>query len=301
MKVSVIIPTYKRSGFLIRAIQSVYDQDYKDFEVIVIDDNGVGKDFQKNNLELLKKFSGNSNFSYYAMPQNGGACKARNKGAELSSSTVLMFLDDDDYYLPNKISRQIEVLQDPAIDACLCAMRRIDDNEHEIISKENFPRGKDLKSYILDGNCFTTMIAIRKSVFDSLDGFSEISRFQDKYFMYKFYENNFKSFLLQEQLFVLSEHNDERVSLGSITKVTEAYYQLFDFEKKHFNLFDKNEIKAIHGNFYFNLAKIRTGGKRNQRFQGLKFLFKSRNIFKHKILLRLLLSDHLYQKLKKWR
>lgn len=299
MKVSIIIPTYKRSDFLIRAIESVYNQDYKDFEVIVIDDNGEATDFQKSNIELLQKYFTNSNFKYFSLPQNSGACKARNKGAELSHGTVLMFLDDDDYYYPTKISKQMEVLQYTAIDACLCAMKRLDETGFEIVSEENFPRGIDLKSFILNGNCFTSMIAIRKSVFQKIEGFSEISRFQDKYFMYKFHENNFKSYLLQEQLLVLTEHKELRISLGSINKVTEAYYQLFEFEKKHFNLFSKLEQSQLKNRFYLDLALIRTGGKLNHRIQGLKFLIQSKSMFKeYKVLLRLLLSDNLFEKLK---
>ncbi len=300
MKASIVIPTYKRSDFLIRAIESVYNQDYKDFEVVVVDDNGEGTDYQKSNVELLNKYFNNSNFKYFALSNNSGACKARNKGAELSSGIVLMFLDDDDYYYPNKISKQIEVMQDTAIDACLCAMKRLNETGFEIISKENFPRGIDLKSYILNGNCFTSMIAIRKDVFMEMEGFSEISRFQDKYFMYKFYENNFKSYLLQEQLLVLTEHNQERISLGRINKVTEAYYQLFEFEKKYFNLFSKSEQSQLTNQFYLNLASINTGGKWYQRIEGLKFLLKSKSTFKeYKVLLQLLLSYKLFKKLKK--
>ena len=258
MKVSVIIPTYKRSDFLIRAIESVYNQDYKDY----------------------------------------GACFARNEGAKNSDSDILMFLDDDDYYYPNKISQQLIVLANPEIDACLCGMKRIDDSDFEIISKENFPRGNGLKSFILDGNCFTTMIAIRKKVFMEIGGFSEISRFQDKFFMYKFYENNKKDFLLQEQLFVLSEHLQDRISLGNINKISDAYYQLYDFEQKHFDFFSDSEIKLITDRFFLNLARIRVSGNFKQRIDGLKFLTKSKKI-NNKILIKLIFSDKIIKHLKR--
>lgn len=300
MKVSIIIPTFRRSDFLIRAIDSVYKQDYRDFDIIVIDDNGFGTDFQQKNSLLLQKYIALPNFRYTVLSKNSGACIARNHGATISESEILMFLDDDDYYLPNKISKQIEILSNPKIDACLCGMKRIDEKDFEIISNENFPRGNDLKSYILDGNCFTTMIAIRKKVFLEIGGFSEISRFQDKFFMYKFYENKKIAFLIQEQLFILSEHQQERISLGNITKISDAYYKLYDFEKKHFQTFSNQEKNIITNRFFFNLARIRVSGNWKQRMEGIHFLLKSKSmIINRKILIKLIFSDKFITHFKK--
>ena len=59
-KVSVIIPTHKRSNSLIRAINSVLNQSYKNIEIIVVDDNDQNSDYRKNNekklsIEMIKE------------------------------------------------------------------------------------------------------------------------------------------------------------------------------------------------------------------------------------------------------
>lgn len=299
MKVSVIITTFQRSDFLIRAIDSVFNSDYFDYEVIVIDDNGKESYFQIQNIEILTKYSRNKNFIYYAMPINSGACLARNQGVKIANGNILMFLDDDDYYFSNKISKQVQVLENSNFDACLCAMNRLDENNVEIISVENFPRGENLKDFLINGNCFTSMIGIKKDAFLKIGGFSQIDRFQDKFFMFKFFENNLKVFLLQEQLFVFSEHLQTRISLGNIEKISNAYKQIFEFKKKHFDLFTDKQQANFQNNYYLNLANIRTKGNFYQRFIGFKYLLKSNLLFKNRnIFIKLFFSERLINFLK---
>ena len=297
--VSVIITTYQRQEFLINAIDSVYKSDYANYEVIVIDDNGKGTEYQLNNEVLFEKYKVNSNFKYFAMPHNSGACKARNQGAAIANGEILMFLDDDDYYFPNKISAQVNAIIQHNVDACLCAMKRLDSNNFEIISSQNFPRGENLKQFITNGNCFTTMIAIKKIAFNKIKGFSEIARFQDEFFMCKFFENNLQVFLLQDQLFVFNEHNNNRISLGNIGNISRAYDQLYEFKKKHFDLFSKQDQLVFRNNHYLNNANIRTSGNFTQRCKGLIMLAKSNLFFKNwKTFLKLIFPSSIINLLK---
>lgn len=300
MKVSVIIPTYKRSDYLIRAIDSVLNQNYAHIEVIVVDDNGKGQQ-QEITKSIINKYDAVVLITY---DKNKGACYARNSGVKKASGDIIMFLDDDDYYLPEKVAMQCRILESNQIDACLCAMKRIDEINNDIISDENFPRGEDLKSYILNGNCFTSMIAIKRNAFDKIGGFSEISRFQDKFFMYKFYQNNLKAKLINEQLFVLTEHKGERVSLGNISKISKALSTLLEFEKSHFHILNKKQQSFVKKRFHRAMAEIRTNGSFKTRVKGLYFLVKS-NLFSFKnkrsrlkLFVRLLLSDSYFIKLK---
>jgi glycosyltransferase involved in cell wall biosynthesis len=300
MKVSVIIPTYKRSDYLIRAIDSVLNQNYPYIEIIVVDDNGTGRQ-QEITKSIINKYDAVILITYN---ENKGACHARNIGAKKASGDVIMFLDDDDYYLPEKVVVQCKILESNKIDACLCAMKRIDDDKNIIISEENFPRGEDLKTYILNGNCFTSMIAIKRHVFNKIGGFSEISRFQDKFFMYKFYKNNLKAKLINEQLFVLMEHKGERISLGNSSKISKALTILLQFEKNYFHILNKEEQAFVKKRFNRAMAEIRTNGSFKTRLKGLYFLVKS-NLFLFKIkgsnlklFVRLLMSESSFNKLK---
>jgi glycosyltransferase involved in cell wall biosynthesis len=104
-KVSVIIPTFNRPDMISRAIQSVFDQNYKDYEIIVVDD-GVEKNAENTVLSIA---SGKIKYIKHETSKGGGA--ARNTGIKNSSGEYIAFLDDDDEWLPEKLSVQMEMLE----------------------------------------------------------------------------------------------------------------------------------------------------------------------------------------------
>ncbi|MGP6287403.1 glycosyltransferase family 2 protein, partial [Escherichia coli] len=102
IKVSIVIPTFGRPENLLRAISSVMRQTYNNLEIIVVDDNGKGSENQIKTEELLndEKYK---DIIYIVLPNNKGGGIARNYGIEKASGEVITFLDDDDYYLCNKV------------------------------------------------------------------------------------------------------------------------------------------------------------------------------------------------------
>ncbi len=114
--ISVIIPTYNRAGFLKEAILSVLDQDYfvthPDFELWVVDDGS--QDFTR---DLVKDFG---NKVLYLYQSNRGVSSARNKGLEVSSGEFVAFLDSDDLWKPQKLSRQMDFMCAHPEAVCCC-------------------------------------------------------------------------------------------------------------------------------------------------------------------------------------
>lgn len=296
--VSVIIPTYQRAKFLTRAIDSVRDQTYKSIEIIVVDDNGEGKQ-QEESRSIVAKYQGKVRLITYE--KNRGACYARNEGAKHAKGEILMFLDDDDYYFNNKVSLQAAILNDDAIDACLCAMKKVDEFGNEIYAKKNFPKGIDLKSYLLHGNGYTVMIAIKKKVFEKLNGFDEIPVFEDKYFMYKLHQQNYKVQLLNEPLFCVYEHAGTRASHGGFEALNHSYEMLYKFEKENKHLFSEKEFAVIKSRHFLEMSSIRASGNLNQRLEGMKYLIlacfarPSRILRSFPFLMKLLMSHQVYR------
>jgi len=103
-RISVIIPTYNRGEVLDRAIKSVLSQTYKNFEIIVVDDGSTD-----STSRVLKKFG---NKIRYFSKLHGGVSSSRNFGLEKSEGSWVAFLDSDDYWLPEKLERQINFLKD---------------------------------------------------------------------------------------------------------------------------------------------------------------------------------------------
>jgi glycosyltransferase involved in cell wall biosynthesis len=213
IKASIIIPTYKRSDFLVRAIKSVFAQDFKDYEIIVVDDNGEGSEFQLQNSIDLEEYIKHPNFVYITYLKNQGACFARNEGAKMANGEYLFFLDDDDYFLPNKLSFQIKIMESNLeLDGCISAFKRLDTYGNEILSDSNFPRVKSISKFVLEGNFFTPMLCIKKTSFEKVGGFISIPRFQDRFFMLHCLQMGFQFTEINTPLYVMEDHTLPRIT-----------------------------------------------------------------------------------------
>jgi len=158
----------------------------------------------------------------------------------------VFFLDDDDEFLPQKLAVQSAFLdKNPEFAAQICAMRRFDSNGKEIISHENFPRGEDFISFSQNGNFFTPMLAIRKTCFLQKGGFDDIFRFQDQFFMLKFLLNGYKIGLDNEQLYIMHEHDNFRITNTSIEKSIAAIEQIHEFKVKQRRKFSDWQWKTV--------------------------------------------------------
>jgi glycosyltransferase involved in cell wall biosynthesis len=104
--ISVILPTYNRAHVLARAILSVLNQEYDDFELIVIDDASTDETCQ-----VVQSFE-DTRIRYIRHPQNRGAAAARNTGIHAARGRYLAFQDSDDEWLPEKLARQVASLSD---------------------------------------------------------------------------------------------------------------------------------------------------------------------------------------------
>lgn len=103
-KVSVIIPTYNYGAYIREAIQSVLDQSFANFEVIVVDDGSTD-----NTADVVSGFSDTR--IKYVRQENRGLPSARNTGIRESSGSLLAFLDADDKYHPLKLEAQERLLE----------------------------------------------------------------------------------------------------------------------------------------------------------------------------------------------
>jgi glycosyltransferase involved in cell wall biosynthesis len=101
--VSVIIPTYNRSGFVVQAVQSVIDQTYSNIETIVVDDGST--DNTREALCVYEKIK-------YVYQERSERSKARNEGFRYSKGLYVAFLDSDDLWLPMKIEKQVQVMNE---------------------------------------------------------------------------------------------------------------------------------------------------------------------------------------------
>ena len=104
--VDVVIPCYNGEAFLYRCVESVVNQTYKVFQIILIDDGSTD-----NSLDVMRDLAHKySNVKIVTQP-NLGLSSARNTGIRNSESELVAFLDVDDYWLESKLENQIQLLE----------------------------------------------------------------------------------------------------------------------------------------------------------------------------------------------
>ncbi len=172
--VSVVIPTYNREHIITRAIESVLNQSYKQLEIIIIDDCSSDKTEEIVN----KKYGNNPQIHFYRLNRNSGACFARNTGVKRSKGDYVAFLDSDDEFLPDKIQKQISLLESTGSDLCATDFLRIDKDGNQstvptFINSDFFPD-------LLYLNQITTGTLIgRRRCFEETPFDESLPRYQD--------------------------------------------------------------------------------------------------------------------------
>ena len=141
MTVSVIIPTYNRSNILNRTVDSVLNQNYSDFEVIVVND---GSD--DNTSEIINSYD-DPRITLYEQ-ENKGLSAARNKGINMSEGEYISFIDDDDEYFTNFLQKAVEELENessscgavfsPFVEVKWDSQSSVRRNDYNIVDKKTF-------------------------------------------------------------------------------------------------------------------------------------------------------------------
>lgn len=104
-KVSIIVPVYNAANYIENTIQSVLDQDYENWELILVE-NGSTDD----SVARIQAFK-DERIRLIIMDGNAGAANARNEGMRQATGTYVGYIDADDLWRPDKLSRQVAFMQ----------------------------------------------------------------------------------------------------------------------------------------------------------------------------------------------
>ena len=197
--VSVIIPTYKRSDKLERAIYSILNQTYNNIEVLLVNDNISDDDYTKNIVERSRKFERDSRFRLILQEQHINGAVARNVGIKAARGEYIAFLDDDDWWEPNKIEKQVEKLSllDEEWGGVSCRIKQYD-NDKLIAKLPKYRSGYVYKDILMLRNDFATgTLLLKHEALDRTGYFDEnLLRHQDLQLLvnftykYKLYQLN---------------------------------------------------------------------------------------------------------------
>lgn len=251
-KVSVIIPTYKRSEFLLRAIDSVLNQNYSNIEVIVVDDNDTNSTFRQETEKKMEKYRKNEKIVYVKNKKNLGGALARNQGIYIASGDFITFLDDDDIYLPDKVGIQLQYMIKNNIDMSFTDVRIHDIND-KLIDYREHPYIKDLsnnellKQHILHHLTPTATYMFKKETITNIGCFDDVEMGQEFMLMLKAIESDVSIGYIPKAGVIQYLHPGERISVGQnkIKKEVEMY----NFKKRYFKYLtfrQKQYVKFRH-------------------------------------------------------
>lgn len=157
--VSVIMPIYNAEKYLADTLNSIFEQDYKGIEIVLVDDCSKDNsakiilEYQKTHPEII----------YFLQEKNMGAGAARNRALQLAKGQYVAFLDSDDIWLQGKISRQIDLMKKTKSPFSYTAIEMMDEKSETIKDKRNIKEICDYK-YLLHN----TIIATSSVVIDRM-------------------------------------------------------------------------------------------------------------------------------------
>ncbi|MCK4820738.1 glycosyltransferase family 2 protein [bacterium] len=247
---TVVIPTYNRSSMLKRAIESVLNQTFEDFEIIVVDDHSTD-----DTSSVARSFS-DPRIQYFMNNGTKGACGARNAGIFSAKGKWVAFLDDDDVWLPNKLEHQYEMAQNVAgTVGLICTDYIIFKEKHQRprIFK-NRPSGWVRDKLLYGGviGCLSS-VCVRTEVLSAIEGFDELfPSNQDQDLYLRVAELSEFAYVPKTLVYIYQERRN-RIGQNPKGKL-EGYIML---RNKYAALIDQNlRLRHRHESYIFTYALI---------------------------------------------
>lgn len=176
--VSAIITTHNRLDLLKRAVESVFSQTYRNIELIVVDDHSIDGTYEYCQSQPFR-------YIYISPGESRGGNYARNQGIRAAKGEYVAFLDDDDYWLPEKIEKQVKLLESKHCELVTCTRKdeivKLD-GTIQIVKNNYVPQNGDMSKKILFGVYTTTsLMLVKKQALLDIGFFDEDLKFWQEY------------------------------------------------------------------------------------------------------------------------
>lgn len=252
--VTVIIPTYKRSDKIERAIKSAINQTYKNIEIIVIDDNANFPEELRKTKKIVSKYE---NIKFIENEENLGGALTRNVGIDNAQGKYIAFLDDDDEFISNKIERQMELMKQKEKD-CIkvgmvyCYKNGINSEGKTIFTTKIDYEGNCLFQQMIDNIETTSTWICPKEVLIKVGKFENVKAHQDNILLTKILANGYEIYRVPEILLNLYLHDGNGITNRNknYAKYTET---MIEFKKKYMDLLNDEQKEIIK---YTNSVKL---------------------------------------------
>lgn len=165
--VTIIIPSYNHAQYIDCAIQSVFDQTYKNIELIINDDGSTD-----NSHETLKKYENYKNITIILNKKNRGQSAVFNESLDIARGDYISFLPSDDWYLPQKTELQIKKFENSSEQVGVIygtGIRHFEDADTEKVIEVKKYRGNILRQLLTEPFCVYPITPLfRRECFDKV-------------------------------------------------------------------------------------------------------------------------------------
>ncbi|WP_251133093.1 glycosyltransferase family 2 protein [Exiguobacterium sp. s95] len=237
--VSIIMPTYNDMEFIGKSIDSVLNQTFRNFELLVVDD--CSTDETKSYIEKRKNQDGR--IKYLSNDKNSGAAVSRNLGVEVAQGELIAFIDSDDVWFENKLEKQIAFMMENNYLFTCTFYNKIDTNDNDLDTIITFPFETNYND-LLKNNCGNSTVIYNAKKLGKF--YIENIKKRNDYLMWlKVIKKSSKLYCLDE---VLSSH---RLRQGSISS------NKLDLVKYHWKVYREYEKINIFYSLYLTLFWIK--------------------------------------------
>ena len=258
MKFSIILPTYNRAElFLKRAIDSVVRQSYKDWELIIVDNNSTD-----NTKDLVGSYSDN-NIRLYSIQNEGNIAKSRNLGISKAKGEFIAFLDSDDFWHRDKLKISLDYLKKYKLNGlCHSEYWLYETGETEI--RHYGSTGFSYNNLLKNGNNLSlSAVIVHSDILKDVKGFSEDIDYitaEDYDLWLKLAKNNYKIKFIKNvmgtfRIHQYSESSDVDKNIKAICSVIRNHCKDNDVYKDKINIYISNAYIIAGKIFQLNNLK----------------------------------------------
>ena len=248
---TIILPTYNRANFLPSAINSMVEQTFTDWELIIIDDGSTD-----NTADVVKNFSDHRIKYYYQ--KNSERSAARNNGLKHSTGTYICFLDSDDYYLPSRLHNLYEGINKtckPVAFFYTNAIKEIGIKREIVKVCEHYNENPQM---LFENIITPIMVCIHRRVFDKhvfLENY--ISAFWEDTHLWIRIALDFPVFYIEDNSCIQVEHDNRSINKIEKHILRKRYIDHIHMVEDLFNNYKSQLSKIVDPSFYKNYVDNR--------------------------------------------
>ena len=161
--IDIIMPNYNNANFLDQSIQSVINQSFKNWKIYIVDDSSTD-----NSKDIILKYKNNKKIKSFFLKKNRGPSYCRNYAISKSKSHLIAFLDSDDFWSKEKLSKQINFMKKKKLLFTFTDYVPFINRSEKYLKATNIKKMLNYKDFIHDSSIGTSTMIVKRSLIQGI-------------------------------------------------------------------------------------------------------------------------------------